>query len=58
MMLSCNLCFSTLKILATVKLITKNLVSEKCFSTLKILATVKHTLADLIAAVVLVPLRF
>ena len=35
--------FSTLKILATVKLFLSKLVKKIRFSTLKILATVKHT---------------
>ncbi len=51
-------CFSTLRILATVKLITKSYNLDYGFSTLRILATVK--LASLISQIfsVLVPLEF
>ena len=40
-------CFSTLKILATVKLVSFNTYLRYCFSTLKILATVKRSFSEI-----------
>ena len=52
------MCFSTLKILATVKLALLTSFRKGCFSTLKILATVKHVFDIWVSVEVLVPLRF
>ncbi len=51
-------CFSTLKILATVKLTTEEVPYKLGFSTLKILATVKQKKLHVSMHSVLVPLRF
>ena len=50
--------FSTLKILATVKLAQAKEGYFLSFSTLKILATVKHPPSHNMHTIVLVPLRF
>ena len=51
-------CFSTLKILATVKHIIAQQKKKNSFSTLKILATVKLFDIEELFLKVLVPLRF